>query len=138
MENKKLTVNQNFEMVKKFLEENNANAEMIKFIEDRITINTNKNKNRKSVEKPENAEILEMILQALKNGKMSIAEMLKLDNFKNYTYKSGKDTKNLSVSKITNVIKTETGTKEEPNPNTRILRDETKAKQLYFYLKEEK
>ena len=110
--------------------------EDVDFIKDRLEKTVNKNKSRSTTEKPENAEILEMILKALaENEKLTISEMLQLDNFKKYEYKAKDEMKTLSVSKITNVLKTETGTKENPNPNSRILRDDQNPKKLSFFLR---
>lgn len=76
-----------------------------------------------------------MILQALKdNGEMTIAEMLKLDDFKNYTYVDRDETKNLSVSKIIAVLQKECGKKEEPREESKIKRNEN-GKKITFMLK---
>ena len=135
VKNVKVTINERLNQVKKFLIENNADEELVNFINERIEKNLNKNKSKSTKERPENAEILEMILKALKdNGEMTIAEMLKLDEFKNYAYVDKDETKNLSVSKIIAILQKECGKKEEPREESKIKRNEN-GKKITFMLK---
>ena len=112
----------------------------IEFVTDRLEKAQNKNKSRASVEKPENAEILEKVVEILQDGqKRTLKELV--EELKGYTYTSGKDTKEVTTSKLSSVLQKEVFETNEngekvTREDSRVTRvDEGKGK-LYFTIKE--
>lgn len=112
----------------------------IDFLNDRLEKAKNKNKSRASIEKPENAEILEKVIEILKDGqKRTLKELT--EKLKGYTYTSGKDTKEVTTSKLSSVLQQEVFETNEngekvTRQDSRVVRvDEGKGK-LYFTIKE--
>ena len=112
----------------------------IDFLNDRLEKAKNKNKSRASVERPENTEILEKVIEILKDGqKRTLKELV--EELKGYTYTSGKDTKEVTTSKLSSVLQKEVFEVNEngekvTRENSRVTRiDEGKGK-LYFTIKE--
>lgn len=115
----------------------------VQFLNDRIEKAKNKNKSRASVEKPENEEIMQIVLDILSDKQpKTITEMLKDTRLANYTYQDGKNTKNVTTSKLSTVLQKEVynGTDENGekvlNSNSRITRDDKNKKKLLFTLRQ--
>ena len=112
----------------------------IEFIEDRKEKAQNKNKSRASVEKPENTEILEKVIEILQDKqKRTLKELV--EELKGYTYTSGKDTKEVTTSKLSSVLQKEVYEVNEngekvARENSRIARIEEGKGKLYFTIKE--
>lgn len=120
--------------------EEQATETDIEFIEDRKEKAQNKNKSRATVEKPENAEILKKVIEILQDGqKRTLKELV--EELKGYTYTSGKDTKEVTTSKLSSVLQKEVFETNEngekvTKQDSRVTRvDEGKGK-LYFTVKE--
>lgn len=135
------TMVEGFERVLKVLRgEEEATEVDIEFIEDRKEKAQNKNKSRASVEKPENAEILEKVVEILQDKqKRTLKELV--EELKGYTYTSGKDTKEVTTSKLSSVLQKEVyGVNENgekvARENSRITRIEEGKGKLYFTIKE--
>ena len=135
------TMVEGFERVLKVLRgEEKATEVDIEFIEDRKEKAQNKNKSRASVEKPENAEILEKVIEILQDGqKRTLKELT--EELKGYTYTSGKDTKEVTTSKLSSVLQKEVYEVNEngekvARENSRVTRIEEGKGKLYFTIKE--
>lgn len=135
------TMVEGFERVLKVLRgEEQATETDIEFIEDRKAKAQNKNKSRASVERPENAEILEKVIEILQDGqKRTLKELV--EALKGYTYTSGKDTKEVTTSKLSSVLQKEVFEVDEngekvARENSRVARIEEGKGKLYFTVKE--
>ena len=133
-----------FERVLKVLRgETKATEKDIEFIEYKQAQAKNKNKSKASTERPENVEILAIALEILKDKqKRTLAEIVKEPKMAEYTYTVGKESKNVSISKLTTVFNKEIYNRIDEegnkvvNTDSKIARiDEGKGK-LYFSIKE--
>ena len=133
-----------FERVLKVLRgEAEATEKDIEFIKYKQAQAKNKNKSKASTEKPENAEILAIALEILKDGqKRTLAEIVKEPKMAEYTYTVGKENKNVSISKLTTIFNKEiyNGINEKGNKtvnaDSKIARIEEGKGKLYFTIKE--
>lgn len=117
----------------------------IEFIMDRIEKQKRKATSSKKADKIENIEILDIIIEELRKNKdgLTISELLKTDNIKNYTYEEkvrGKiENKEVTSSKVSAILQKEIYIKDEEgkkieNIDSRIVRIED-GKKIIFKLK---
>lgn len=111
---KKITVAENFAIVKAFLEENGAPQSMVDFIMDRAEKSVRKSGSSSHKVSAEQVELRELILEVLgqSNVPMSISEL----------QKSNEKLATLSTSKISGNITPMLVNGKNPNPEGRIVR----------------
>lgn len=89
--------------------ENQGNIDIVNFCNKKIDQLNRKNANAKAKDSTQDIALANTLIEEIVKigGKASITELItKSDIVKNYTYTSGKEIKNLSNQKITNVLTT--------------------------------
>lgn len=122
------TVIEGFEMVIEKLQTIQGTEIEIEFIKDRIEKQMKKATSSKRIEKAENAEILNLVIQELTSGEKTIGELLKTESIASYTYEEKQEMKNISSSKLSAILQKEIYTKDENGE--KVAREESRIERI--------
>lgn len=129
MEKTKVTEREYYKMIIDMAEAQ-GKADIVNFANKKIDQLNRKNANAKEKDNTQDIELANVLVKEISalGGKASITELLtKSDIVKNYTYTNGKEIKNLSNQKITNVF-----TNMLKNNDSRITRIVEKGTAYYI------